>query len=249
MKNYIVFTLFNTNALLSKSLRYPWLYGLATAIFCALIITTVVIDLFIYKFDGKDYSSLFLSIVYIVVFSDLLLIISRVQNRSFIRPHHLKLFPIGYWKKLLYSCSVYAMDLKSFIYITAVVCFLIYFISMNMFFSAILSVFVWLLLFLCILIWTGALYQYFGKYLNKFEGQKTRYLGFFFIAIVLASQIFGNDIYTKIPVISYASNALYGLQYQNLVTTGTQIILLIFSAFIPLLLMGMDTLHRYFRKS
>ncbi len=241
----IPFILFNTNRTLAKHVRYSWLYVLGISISCIFLISVLVIDFFLKQPSDVDYQTAFSSIAYFVVLFDGMAILLRVQTRSFIEPYQLALFPISRWKKFQFQIVLYLIDYKTLIYLSVIGCITIFFVKNSLYIAAILSVFFWLLLLMIISIWVVAIYGLAGKYLDKM-GNQLQNLGAFFAVLLLGVQLFGDDIFIKLPIIKHVGNALYGLWVSNPSFVWYNLLFLLGSLALPLILFGVSRINNQY---
>lgn len=240
----ILLTFYATNRKLVRYVKWkPWFYFFAIGLICLALIVATIASLFIEPPGNTGYKTSFGFIAFFVAFFDLVAIILRIQSRSFIEPHHLALFPISKWRKLLFQISLLLIDYKTFIYISVMVCFVLFFVSNSLYIAALVSIPVWVLLLIAISSWIMVIYAFAGKYLDKI-GDKIQFLGLFFIAALMCIQLFGDTALTKIPVINYTGNMLYGLWIGNLHLIWLNLLLLLGSIFLPLVVFGIFKYNR-----
>ena len=235
----ILAVLYQTNNKLARRVKKgTWFYVTAIVIICLTLIPITIVYLFYRLPNGYDFQKSLKFLAFFVAMFDVIAIIIRIQSRSFIEPCQLTLFPISKWKKLLFHIALFVLDYKSLIYLAMIVCFAFFYAKHGMYVAAIISIPVWLMLLLTILAWTMVFYGFLGKYLDKM-GNKIQFIGLFFMAIIIAINLLGDNVFTKIPITSYAGNILYGLWIDSSVLIWTNLLLLLAGFLFPLALFGL----------
>jgi|GEM_PF-5737817 len=212
-----------------------WYYALCTGFLILFITTFTLYFLFITQHNNAEFQFSINFIVFMVVLFDISAIILRFYNHLTIEPKHLALLPISKWEKFQIHFALYLTDYKSIIYVSAIILFVIYFLTHSLYLSAFISVLLWIILYATLLSWTILLYFSMGPQLDKHRN-KLQIINFFFIMVLFCVNIFGDYIITKFPVTSYTGNALYGLTIIDLHMVWINGLLLICGMFLPLLL-------------
>ena len=235
----ILAVLYQTNNKLARRVKKgAWFYGGAIVIICLTLIPITIVYLFHGPLNSNAFQKSLKFLAFFVAMFDVIAIIIRIQSRSFIEPYQLALFPISKWKKLLFHIALFVLDYKSLIYLSMISCFICFYATHSLYLAAIISIPVWMLLLLAILSWTMVLYGFLGKYLDKM-GNKIQFIGLFFMAIIIAINLFGDNILAKIPITSYVGYILYGLWIDSSVLIWTNLLLLLAGLLFPLALFGL----------
>jgi len=233
MRNQLIKLNHTNKKLIRRIQKGRYFYILSIIFICLFLCTLIITSLF-----PKNKSNLLLTFKYIsffVVFFDTIAIILRIQNRSFITPHHLAIFPLSKWDKFKYHMVLYLLDYKSLIYLSVSICYAIFFLSNRLYLSAVLNFIIWFLLLSIILAWVILLFNLLWRYLVKLK-TKTQMIGLLYIIIIMGIESFGDNALTKVPITSNIGNIFYGLLFKNTGLILTNLIIAIFGLILPLFL-------------
>lgn len=150
-------------------------------------------------------------IVFLIVLFDVMGILMKFRVGALLEPKHLRLYPLSKMNILFYNFLLLISDIKSLLILTSTVVFSIFYINQDQFIPVIISIYIWLFLLININLLVLILYKFTGNVLTKFRENLTLVSLFFVFVILTLSFIDSEIVYTKIPLISYAGNGLYGL--------------------------------------
>lgn len=234
----ILSALYNINRTLEKRLRKSeWFYVLFIGVICLFLLSFGVL-LYIVDYERTEYQFLFNLIAYMILMLDIGVVLMKFTETTVVEPKHLKVYPLSRWQKFKFHVALLLVDYKTFIYVTAIAITVFFLLIRSLYLEALFSIIIWLLLLASLISWTMVVYQLFGHFLHKYRNNAPLVV-FFFAFFLLGTNLLGIlELVNKVPLASYAGNALYGLMITDLYLIWNNVGFLLGSLFLGLLVYG-----------
>lgn len=182
--------------------------------------------------DIKSYRTLFSLVLFITIMFDIAMTLLKYSNKSIIELKHFKVYPLSKWEKFKFYSLLILTDYKSCLYLTGIVIFAVFFLERTLITAVFCSIILFILLFLTILIWTITAYHLFGRFFEKHRKNVGAVImllfSFFITGLTLLNML---ELINSMPIIGYASNALYGFMITDLYLALNSVGLLLVSLF------------------
>jgi len=205
---------------IDKKLRYrvsnnKWFYTLWMGIASLLIVFISYVS-YNERHLIEDKVISFSLLAALLIIFDILALLLRINNRTFIEPIHLNIYPISKWQKFKFHFLLLLLDHKTALYIITFLSVSLIYFQNNVLYGFVLTVWFWLLLLLVMITWTIVVYNAAGQLILKHRKNISNLVLLLLVMPILLSQFFEISALTKIPLVGNMGWGLYGILVNNM---------------------------------